>query len=115
METGMLVSVFSAERDCTNGGLTSKYSQFVLLGMEGPFKSGTDAPPLELVRRYVGGREHLHAQPVKGPDWPRNMCGPMFGGNFIFTSDSRFSDVSPYPIPVHDRFETQEEADLLSK
>ena len=36
----------------------------------------------------------------------------MFGGNFVYTSDSRFP--SDYPIPIHDRFETQEQYDQLS-
>ena len=27
------------------------------------------------------------------------------GGNFIWSTDSRFRDMHPYPVPVHDRFE----------
>lgn len=29
----------------------------------------------------------------------------MFGGNFVWTSDSRFSNIYKYPVPVHDRVE----------
>jgi len=29
----------------------------------------------------------------------------MFGGNFIYTSDSRFPN--KYPIAIHDRYEIQ--------
>jgi hypothetical protein len=29
----------------------------------------------------------------------------MFGGNFIYTSDSRVREICAYPIPIHDRCE----------
>tara|TARA_B110000503_G_scaffold138467_1_gene224713 strand:+ start:43 stop:369 length:327 start_codon:yes stop_codon:yes gene_type:complete len=29
----------------------------------------------------------------------------MFGGNFVWSSDSRFRKVYPSPVPVHDRIE----------
>ena len=53
---------------------------------------------------------YVHAEPV---DKPEGKVGPMFGGNFIYTSDSRFPN--DYPIPVHDRFETPEQAEILSR
>lgn len=41
-----------------------------------------------------------------------NLLGPMFGGQFIYSSDSRFP--SDQPIHIHDRFETQAQYDRLS-
>lgn len=36
----------------------------------------------------------------------RNHRWPMAGGNFAFSSDSRFSRcVNPYPVAIHDRVE----------
>ncbi len=111
---GMLVSVYSDGSDCTNGGMTSNHKRFVLIGMEGPFQSDEKTPALKLVKRFIGGREYLHAEPVDEKNIPENMVGPMFGGNFIFTSDTRFWEVSRQPIPVHDRYETTQENERLS-
>jgi hypothetical protein len=106
---GMLVHLLSG-MNCTNGGITSKHSQFVLTGEGMPeiFEPSTDrAPELKLVKWYG----FFKAVPV---EIPPNMCGPMFGGNFVYTSDGRFSDVTDnHPVPVHDRFETQEMADSM--
>lgn len=107
-KSGMLVRVYSDGGNATNGGLTSKHKSFVLLGVEGPFEANDETPALKLVKRVIGGQEYLHAEPTD-KDRPLNMAGPMFGGNFVFTSDTRFNEVSRQPIPVHDRFETQEE------
>lgn len=48
---------------------------------------------------------YYHAEPI---DQPSGMVGPMFGGNFCYSSDSRFREICQYPIPIHDRFETVE-------
>jgi hypothetical protein len=99
--------------DHTNGGITSKHDSFTLTGqgVDGPFEPNDRAPELVLVLRQLGGRygTYLHAEPAVQPT---GMCGPMFGGNFIFSSDSRFPN--SYPIPVHDRFETAEQNRILS-
>jgi hypothetical protein len=44
------------------------------------------------------------------------IIGGMDGGNYLTRSDSRFSEITgvPYPVAIHDRYETQEEYDLLS-
>lgn len=90
--------------DCTNGGVTSAKrgaKSVILLGVDGP-RSESDNPNevcLTLVRRMIGGREYIHAVPAG------ISKHTMFGGNFIFTSDSRFTSISPYPIAVHDRVE----------
>lgn len=38
-----------------------------------------------------------------------SLVGPMFGGTFLWTSDSRFRRLFPHPIPFHDRYETAEQ------
>jgi hypothetical protein len=87
--------------DCTNGGITSK-NNFVALelpdGTAGLPRSYTGhLPVVRIVRRQIAGREYVHAVPK---DIPGHF---MFGGNFIYTSDSRFP--FDYPIAVHDRVE----------
>lgn len=107
--------------DCTNGGVTSK-NERVILVPEGctaeqiaDLKATATLPILKVVRRNIGGREYLHAEPIDAPG--RNPIGSwMAGGNFVYSSDSRYSQwVAQYPISVHDRTETPEQYDLLSR
>ncbi len=83
--------------DCTNEGVTSKYDKFILVGEGVPelFEPSEDTPVLELKKKFYG-REYIHASPI-------TERYTMFGGNFVYSSDSRFP--SDYPIPVHDRVE----------
>ena len=85
--------------DCTNNGITSGNARAVLL-LETPsinFVSTFDIPCLKLIPGR-GNRKYI-AVPADTPD--REY--PMFGGHFIYTSDSSFP--SDQPIHVHDRFE----------
>jgi hypothetical protein len=59
--------------------------------------------------RILWGCDHFFAEPLEKP---KNAAGPMFGGNFCYTSDSRlyrFGGDYHLPIPIHDRFETAED------
>lgn len=113
MATGLLVYVLRHPReagdvfdiDTTNGGISSRFTCFVLTGegVSGPFRPDANTPELKLVRRKIGGREYLHVEPVEGKD-PR-AAGWMAGGNFVYTSDSRFPNA--YPLSIHDRQEFQ--------
>jgi len=98
---GLTVNVYRAKGyGCTNG-VTSTHDIVLLVGKDVPEVSEGDGvflPILKLVKRNIFGREHIHAEPLEVPQGNR-----MFGGNFIYTSDSRFP--SQYPIPVHDRVE----------
>jgi hypothetical protein len=101
-ELGLLVFVYrSNDGDCTNGGVTSRFDKFILVGkgVDPVFGSSEETPILYLVRRKRF--EDMIAVPIL----PKNEDGwtGMFGGNFIYTSDGRFP--SGQPIKVHDRFE----------
>ena len=114
--TGLTVGVFREVDfpDCTANGITSKVSRIVLVddAICGPFKVQKDEIYLVLVRRMIMGKEFIHAEPrVNGHKVNKCDYG-MFGGNFIYTSDSRFP--SDYPIGVHDRFESPEVYEALS-
>jgi hypothetical protein len=106
----ILVSIYrhADGGDSTNYGVTSVKrgaKMAIVLGVEGPY---TDAEALtmsgvklRLVRRNFNGELYIHAEPAALP-----LGAPtMSGGNFIYTTDSRFRAVCPYPIPVHDRIE----------
>ena len=90
--------------DCTNGGVTSNCNSFILTDEENPPSDVNGTPVLKIVRRMFGQEEYVHAEPVFQPT---GLVGPMAGGNFVYTSDSRYRiGVASYPIAVHDRFET---------
>jgi len=93
MKKGLLVEIMGT--DCTNHGVTSGHKQAILVGEGIPeiFEPG-DLPVLKLAKGY-GTRKYI-ALPV-------NKNGGMFGGHFIYSSDSRFP--SDAPIHVHDRYE----------
>lgn len=104
---GLMVKILRSEHDSTNNGITSRFNRFILVDSEvsGPFEPDQKTPALRLVRRTIANKPYIHAEPLAPV--PPGHVGYMFGGNFIFTSDSRFP--SSYPIPVHDRMDTEEQ------
>lgn len=98
---GLLVSVLRNGRgvDCSLGGISSKADMLLLVGDGVPeiFEAG-EYPVVRLVTRTIGGQEYKHVEPVTGGnEWF------MAGGNFCYTSDSRFPN--SYPLSIHDRVE----------
>lgn len=111
---GMLVSFYRCAdgRDCTNGGVSAQAVNALLIGEGIPqiFEGTSVDTVLELKKKNIYG-EYVYAVPLIAPgDDKSGMVGPMFGGNFIYTSDSRFPN--RYPIPVHDRWEYQGAVDI---
>lgn len=88
--------------DCTNKGLSSRHDSFVLVSGDIPanFVPDEKFQYLKLVKRNICGKVYLHAEPLTPPAG----IGWMAGGNFIYSSDSRFP--GDYPISIHDRQET---------
>lgn len=113
---GLLVFVYRSDLgDCTAGGVTAKGKSLKLVDQEikAPFRVEEGEVYLELERFYSQGRILFRAIPmVDGHKVYTKEGVTMFGGNFIYTSDSRFP--SDYPIPVHDRFEDWETFHALS-
>ena len=105
--------------DSTAKGATAIYDAFVLIGpgIDGAFETIEGRPELELRERMgrpiaVPAMPMYHGEPVDAS----KMAGPMFGGNFVYSSDSRFARLNDgRPIPVHDRYETWEDYDRLSR
>ena len=99
--------------DCTNGGESSKFGQLyvfthrmsrnaALLYIKE--KGLNPAQCVQIENRKPCGEDYFDAIPL-APG--RRDKWHMFGGNFIFSSDGRFSEVtgSRYPLPIHDRIE----------
>ena len=106
---GLYVNVFRhGSYDCTNGGITSKVDSILLLDSNlegGLYEYLPDKIYLKLIRRNLFGHDYIHAVPAMNGVRLDLEELTTFGGNFIYSSDSRFRKLSAYPIPVHDRFE----------
>lgn len=91
--------------DCSNGGVTSDPSNTLVVAVNGGNISA------EEVEEY-GYIELVPLEPAY-PGCPLRFGvkgleknGTMFGGNFVYSSDGRFSRAwGNYPISVHDRVE----------
>lgn len=92
--------------DCTNGGISSRYNELLLVCEDGYINIDENNPPENLVKivtRNLFGKEYKHIEPVARP----SGVGWMSGGNIGYTCDSRFGKMSQYPLSIHDRQESQ--------
>jgi hypothetical protein len=100
--------------NCSNHGITEKYDRLLLIHEEGFIdidENNITEDVVKLVIRNIQGKEYKHIEPYK----KATKVGYMFGGSYASTSDSRFSKISQYPLAIHDRQETQEQYDQLSR
>lgn len=95
--------------DCTNGGISSKFTRLLVLCDDGNITIPDDKElPENLVRvvkRTFAGQDVYHVEPVAEP----NGAGWMMGGNYAASSDSRFSRMigGMYgAVAIHDRQES---------
>ena len=89
--------------DCTNGGISSTRQQlYILANKKGPIEPEDIRDCVYIERRNVCGEQYIDCKPVY---FRRRWY--MAGGNFLYTSDSRFKEItgSKYPISIHDRYE----------
>lgn len=124
---GLILSVYRPARfsDCTNGGLTGGDRESVtVVNVEGPFEPTDDRPAVLLVDGPAAGTRWnpIIVPAVKvGDEWVperrEGIIGPMAGGNFAGTSDSRWNRRvdGRGVVSVHDRFETPAEYAILSR
>lgn len=101
-------------KGCSNGGITEQYNNLLLICDDGNTEVDESNPPHNLVKivtRQLFGRAYKHIEPYDAPEG----VGWMAGGSLAYTSDGRFRKLSEYPLSVHDRQETQEQYDMLSR
>lgn len=99
--------------DCTNGGISEMHNQLLLICDEGYIEIDENNPPANLVKiseHHCGFSTYKFIEPVARPQ----HLGWMFGGNLAYSSDDRYGRMAEYPLPIHDRQETQEMYDLLT-
>jgi len=111
---GMSASIYEnkGHGNCSNGGISSYCKDVTIVNSKCKvFEADEQSPAVVIVKRIIGGKEYLHAEPVEKP----TGIGWMAGGTFIYTCDSRFrEEFGNYPISLHDREESQKEYDILS-
>lgn len=110
---GMLVSVYRAagRGDCTNSGASSSADFLCVVNVEGPYEPSADMPGFELVHRGDMPVLVPYMVPYNGISNTKRV-GPMFGGNYAASSDSRFREATaPFygALPIFDRYESAEE------
>lgn len=102
-EAGITITVYRAadDRECTNGGPSSRVAQFTLLGptIDPIFEPSEKAPAIRVVEHPRAPGYHFLL--------PDSLAGrhTMAGGNFAWSCDSRAREVMEYPLPIHDRVE----------
>ena len=88
--------------DSTANGLTSHKTDLMLVfdGVQSPFTVQEGEDYLVLKTKSFRGKKYKYCVPKSILDSGNHS---MFGGNFVYSSDSRFPN--DYPLPVHDRVE----------
>ncbi len=109
---GLLVGIYQSKEigNCSNGGISSHVKSVILCGPGLPeiFEANEKSPAVMLDKKMGN---YLYCYPANGRD--PSKVGWMMGGTFVYSSDSRFP--SDYPIPLHDRQETEKEYEILSR
>lgn len=112
-QKGMIVGILENKEigNCSNNGISSKFKSVYLVGENVPeiFETDNDRPVVLVDVKLVGNNKYFYARPVDEPEG----IGWMMGGCFIWSCDGRFP--SRYPIPLHDRQESSELNEVLSK
>lgn len=111
----MRCGIYRRSYTCANGGVSDlPYKDCILIWDDPEAEPGMrDKTPIVVLSAIGSHRIAVAAPPVHMKHITDRVCGPMAGGAFIYCCDSRFP--SEYPIPLHDRYETQEEYDMLSQ
>lgn len=115
---GLICEVYSAKssRDYSNGGISSRCHEVTIVGPGIPeiFEVTPERPAVRIVRRQLARGEYVHLEPLEPP--PEGHTPYMAGGSFAYTCDSRFSKlVCQYPVSLHDRTDTWEDHERLSR
>lgn len=104
LQRGLPVEVFRSDLgDCTNGGISSQRRELYIVGCEtSPFYPTDIRECVWVESREVMGETYKHARPLY-----HRKRWYMAGGNFIYTSDSRYKELTgiSYPVSIHDRYE----------
>ena len=104
IQRGLCTKIFRSEfGDCTNGGISGEAKKLYILGCKTSPIFPTDLRQCVMIEeRDIMGEHYVNTRPIVHPKrWY------MAGGNFLYTSDSRYKEITgiSYPIAIHDRYE----------
>lgn len=105
---GLIVEILKSKgRSFSNNGLSQNHEECLLVGKGVPEIFEADGLPVVTIVERDLGNGYLTAYPVTG-NGSLSLAidsNTMFGGCFIYSSDSRFRKLATYPVPLHDRKE----------
>jgi hypothetical protein len=117
---GFIAEIFEAKDfgNCSNNGISKWNKEVTIISdinecavFDIDPASQLSRPLVVIKHKRIGGEDYVYAEPLEEPEG----VGWMMGGCFIYSCDSRFRrHFSKYPIPLHDRQETQEQYEQLS-
>lgn len=110
IDSCLMAGVYRDSRlgDCTNNGISAHASDlYILAEQKGPFEPEDIRQCVYIEWRNCCGEQYIDCKPAY---FPKRWY--MAGGNFLYTSDSRFREItkSKYPISIHDRYEGRQGA-----
>jgi hypothetical protein len=113
---GLIIDVYrnaGRNTDCTLGGISSIYSEFTVVNIDGPFHPKSHRPAVFLEKHVSGCLRIVPAIVNDDGTYFKDPRSAMMGGNYAATSDSRFSEACEHllghrfygAVAVHDRYE----------
>lgn len=90
---GINASIFkSTFGSCSNGGLSERHDRVCVVNAEGPFEPCDDIVAVMIIKGAVPGALRCVPAKLSVTEWVADGDGTMFGGCFVYSSDSRFSE-----------------------
>ena len=93
--------------DFSNRGISATVTEVTVVGpgIDPVFEATDERPAVRIVKRENASGTIYHAEPLPTQGEPAPWY--MFGGTFIFSSDSRFRESIDFygALPLHDRRE----------
>lgn len=96
--------------NCSNNGISKRYKSILIECRDGNYEVDLDNAPENfcVIGEILG---HKFVRPYANP----TEIGWMAGGSLVYSCDSRFREISEYPLSLHDRQESQKMYDMLSR
>lgn len=85
--------------DCMNKGISSKADSLFIVYDKGPFILRDIRNCVTVEKMQTRYEDHVRCKPIyRGSEWYAD------GGNFLYTIDCRFKEITgiEYPVPIHD-------------
>lgn len=107
-------------QNCSNDGISNRFNEVLLLVPSGNVETDyrSEMPVVEIEQRPgLGPCARVVYDPLHPSDPSHGSLGGMMGGCYIACSDSRFTKAAGIygAVALHDRYETSEQYEALSR